>query len=70
MTMNNENKKFSRKGKRRIERKIEKYDRIKPELNKIKSEKKNKNKSISKMEELEIELIKTKYVNSPAKLEC
>ena len=70
MTMNNENKKLSRNIKRRIERKIEKYDRIKSELNKIKSEKKNKNKSISKMEELEIELIKTKYVNSPAKLKC
>ena len=42
--MNNENKKLSRNGKRRIERKNKLDDNMKVLLNKIKSEKKKKKK--------------------------
>ena len=38
-------------------------------LNKIKSEKKKKNKKFDKINNLEIELVKAKYVNSPNKLQ-
>ena len=44
--MNNENKKLSRNRKRRNERKIEMVDYVKTLLNKIKTEKKKKNKNI------------------------
>ena len=37
--------------------------------NKIKSEKKKENKNIARNKQLEIELIETKYVNSPNKLQ-
>ena len=62
--MNNENRKLSRK----IERKIKMDDKMKTLLNKIKSEKK-KNESIGKIKQLEIELVKIKYVNNPNKLQ-
>ena len=60
----NENKKLSRNRKRRIERRIKLDDGMKLLLNKIKTEKKKKNKSFDKIKELEIELIKIKYANS------
>ena len=44
MIMNNENRKLARNGKRRIERKIKMDDNMKLLLNKIKTEKKKKNK--------------------------
>ena len=69
MIMNDENKKLSRNRKRRIERKIKMDDRMKLLLNKIKSEKKKKNKKIHNIKQLEIELVKIKYTNNPNKLE-
>ena len=63
MIMNNENKKLSRKRKRRIERRIKIDDKMKSVLNKIKTEKKKKNNNVDKVKELEIELVKIKYAN-------
>ena len=65
MIMHNENKKISRKKKKRIERKIKMDDRMKSLLNKIKSEKKKRNKICEKIQQLEIELVKIKYSNNP-----
>ena len=48
----NENKKLSGKRKRRIEQKNEMDDEVKTLLNKIKSEKKKKNKNIDKIKNL------------------
>ena len=44
MIISNENEKLSRNGKKRIGRKIKMNDKMKSLLNKIKSEKKKKNK--------------------------
>ena len=63
----NENKKLSRNRKRRIERKNKIGDDMKLLLNKIKSEKKNKN--FDKIRQLEILLSNIKYSNDPNKLQ-
>ena len=67
MIINNENKKLSRNRKRRIERKSKIDNNMKLILNKIKSEKKNKN--FDKVKQLEILLVKIKYAIDPKKLE-
>ena len=69
MIMNNENKKLSRKRKRRIERKIKMDDNMKLLLNKINSEKRKKNKNLDKIKQLEILLVNINYANDPNKLE-
>ena len=69
MIINNENKKLSRNRKRRIERKNKISDDMKLLLNKIKSEKKKKNKNFDKIRQLEILLVNIKYANDPNKLE-
>ena len=58
MVMNKENKKLSRNRKRRFERKIKMDAEMKSLLNKIKSERKNKNKNIDQIKNLEKELVK------------
>ena len=65
----NENKKLSRNRKRRINRKNKINDDMKLLLNKIKSEKKKKNKNLDKIKELEILLVNIKYANNPKKLQ-
>ena len=67
--MNNENKKLSRNRKRRIERINKLNDDMKLLLNKIKSEKRKKNKNSDKIIELEILLVNIKYANNPNKLQ-
>ena len=67
--MNNKNKKLSRNRMRRIEQKIKMDDKMKLLLNKIKTEKKKKNKKIDKIKDLEIELVNVKYANNPTKLQ-
>ena len=69
MIMINENKKLSRHRKRRIEQKFKLDDKMKSLLNKIKTEKKKKNKNFDKIEELEIELVKIKYDKNPKNLQ-
>ena len=69
MIINNETKKLSRNRKRRIERKLNMSDDMKSLLNRIKSEKKKKNKNFDKIKQLEILLVNIKYTNSPMKLE-
>ena len=69
MIINNENKKLSRKRKRRIERRNEINNDMKLLLNKIKSEKKKKNKNFDKIRQLEILLFNIKHANDPNKLE-
>ena len=69
MKINNENKKLSRNRKRRIERKSKLNDDMKLLLNKIKSEKRKKNKNLDKIKELEIRLVNIKYANNPNKLQ-
>ena len=69
MIINNENKKLSRNRKRRIERKSKFNDNMKLLLNKIKSEKKKKNKDFDKIKQLEILLVNIKYANNPNKLQ-
>ena len=69
MIINNENKKLSRSKKRRIERKNKLKNDMKLLLNKIKTEKKKKNKNFDKIKELEILLVKIKYADKPNKLE-
>ena len=59
--MNNENKKLSRNRKNKIN------NNMKSLINKIKSEKKNKN--FDKIKNLETELVKIKYANNPKKLQ-
>ena len=49
MIMNNENKKLSRNGKKRIEQKVELDDKMKSVLNKIKCEKEKKKKILIKV---------------------
>ena len=65
----NENKKLSRNTKRRIERKSKLDDDLKLLLNKIKSEKRKRNKILDKIKELEILLVNIKYANNPNKLQ-
>ena len=65
----NENKKLSRNRKRRIERKRIISDDMRVLLNKIKSEKKKKNKNLDKIKQLEILLVNFKYANNPQKLQ-
>ena len=67
MIIINENRKLSRNRQRRIEQSIKVDDRMKSLLNKIKTEKKKKNKNIGKIKELEIDLVKIKYANIPKK---
>ena len=64
----NENKKLSRNRKRRIERRNKIDDKLKTLLNKIKTEKKKKNRNIDKIKELKIELVKIKYAKNPNKI--
>ena len=51
MMTNNENKKFSRNRKRRMEQGIKVDDKMKSLLNKTRTEKKNKNKNFDKNKE-------------------
>ena len=44
-------------------------DEMKSILNKIKTERKKKDKIVNKIEELEIKLVKIKYANNPNKLQ-
>ena len=67
--MNNENQKLSRNRKRRIEGNIKMDYKMKSLLNKIKSVKKKRNENFDKINELQIELVKLKYVNNPNNLQ-
>ena len=69
MIINNETKKLSQKRQRRIERKKKFTDDMKLLLNKIKSEKRKRNKNFNKIKQLEILLVNIKYANDPNKLE-
>ena len=65
----NENKMLSRNRKRRSDRRNKINDDMKLLLNKIKSERKKKNKNIDKIKQLEILLVRIKYADKPNKLE-
>ena len=69
MIMNNEIKNLSRNRKRRIERRIKIDDKMKSLVNKIKTEKKKKNKKFDKIQELKIVLVKIKYSNNHKQIE-
>ena len=69
MIINNETKKLSRNRKHRITRRLNMNNDMKLILNKIKSEKKKKNKNFDKINQLEILLVNIKYANDPKKLE-
>ena len=69
MIINNENKKLSRNTKRRIERKSKIDNNMKLLINKIKTEKKKKNKNLDKIKQLEILLVNFKYASDPNKLQ-
>ena len=69
MIINNENKKLSKNRKRRITRTLNMNNDMKLLLNKIKSEKKKRNKNLDKIKELEILLVNIKYANDPKRLE-
>ena len=69
LIIDNEIKKMSRNRKRRIERRDRMNDDMKLLLNKIKSEKKKKNKSFDIIKQLEILLVRIKYANNPNKLQ-
>ena len=69
MIINNETKKLSRIRKRRIERKNKINNDMKLLLNKIKSEKKKKNKNFDEIKQLEILLVRIKYADKPDKLQ-
>ena len=69
MIINNETKKLSGNRKRRNERKNKISDDMKLLLNKIKSEKKKKNKNFDKIKQLEILLVRIKYADKPDKLQ-
>ena len=69
MIMNNQTKKLSRNRKKRIDRRNKINDDMKLLLNKIKSEKKKKNKNLDKIKQLKILLVRIKYANNPNKLE-
>ena len=64
----NENKKLSRNMKG-ITQKINMDNKLKSILNKVKTEKKKKNKNVDKIKELEIDLVKVKYANNPNNLQ-
>ena len=66
--INNENKNISRNRKRRIERKSKMDNNTKLLLNKFKSEKRKRNKSLDKVKQLEILLVQIKYADNPNKL--
>ena len=68
MIINNETKILSRNRKRRIARRLNMSNDMKSILNKIKSEKKKKNKNFNKIKQLEILLVNIKYANDPKKL--
>ena len=68
MIIDNETKKLSRSRKRRIIRKSNMSIDMKILLNKIKSEKKKKNKKFDKIKQLEIPLVNIKYADKPDKL--
>ena len=67
--LNNENKNLSRNRKRRINLKNKLNDDMILLLNKIKSEKRKRNKDLDKIKQLEVLLINIKYANDPNKLE-
>ena len=69
MIIDNENKKLSRNTKRRTNRRNKINNDMKLLLNKIKSEKKKKNKNLDKIKQLEILLVRIKYADNPNKLE-
>ena len=69
MIINYETKKLSRNRKRRIERKNKINDGMKLLLNKIKSEKRKRNKKFDKIKQLEILLVRIKYADKPNKLQ-
>ena len=69
MIINNETKKLSRNRKRRIARKLNMSNDMKFLLNKIKSEKKKRNRNIDKINQLEILLVNIKYANDSKRLE-
>ena len=69
MVINNENKNLSRNRKRRIDRKNKIDENMKLLLNKVKSEKRKRNKNLDKIKELEILLVNIKYANNPNKLQ-
>ena len=69
MIINNENKKLSRNRKRRIERKNKISDDMKLLLNKIKFEKRKRNKNVDKNKQLGILLVRIKYTDFPDKLQ-
>ena len=69
MIINNETKKLSRNQKRRIIKKQNMSNDMKTLLNKIKSEKKKKNKNLNKIKLVEILLVRIKYADKPGKLQ-
>ena len=69
MIMNNGDKKLSRSRKRRINLGNKINDDMKVLINKIKSEKKKKNKNFDKIKQLEVLLVRLKYADNPIKLE-
>ena len=69
MIINNKNRKLSRNSKQRIERRNKMDVNMKSLLNKIKCETKKKIKKFDKIKNLEIELVKIKYVTNPNKLQ-
>ena len=68
MIIDNENEKLSRNSKRKIQRRFLMDDNMKLFLNKIKSEKKKRYKTVDKIKELEIRLVNKQYANNPNKL--
>ena len=69
LIIDNENKNLSRKRKRRIQRIFKMNYDLKSLLNKIKSEKKKKNKNFDKNKHLDILLVRIKYAKNPNKLQ-
>ena len=69
MIIDKENKKLSRNRKRRNERKSKIDNNMKLLLNKIKTEKKKKNKSLDISKQLELLLVNIYYANDPNKLQ-
>ena len=67
MIKKNENEELSRNRKRRNERRMKLDGKMKSILNTIKTEKKEKNKNLDKVKQLEIELVKLTYAINPNK---
>ena len=67
--INNNEKKLSRNTKKRIQRNIRISNDMKLLLNKIKTEKKNKNKKLDNIKQLEILIVAINYANNPDKLQ-